>query len=822
MDRRGRARQPGVGLSSNPILGLIVAGAAALAGLRPAFGANGETRFFVEVRLGRPEGVADLASAGFDVAGVNRKEMTAGVVATAEELERLSASGWRFDVRESEGSWTALSALQDYTDPEELSLFMEQIQAGYPGLAKKVVLKAALFEGQVLYAMKITKDVAQENERPSFILDAQHHAREVMTTEIARDLIDYLTSRYATDASVRRLVDNVNIWVVGSVNPDGAAYVYQGWTMWRKNRHPSCAVDLNRNYPFNWGSCNGSSSACADETTRGDAPGSEPETQGMIQLTNDVRPFFTLSYHSYGEYLMYSYGCGDPDEKVAMDEVAQGLNAILENDDGQTGQWLTGPLWSTIYVVDGTSLDTQYGTYGAYAYEIEVNTWFQPNYNKWRDVTVLRQRVAWCYFLDRTLDGPQVRGKVTDASTGLPVAAEIDVQEVAFTHGEAPRKADAKGLYYRLARSGQTYHLAYSQPGYCPETRSVAVGTGPATVNIALLPSASPANVVAAGNGANRIDVSWNEAPWAVEYHVYRTLVRRGPYDLVGTVAAPSTSFVDAPVSGGATWYYVVRSYVGCESPPSAEIAASTGGACTLGPGFSGLRAASDAVSSTCSVSLSWPAASARCGGLVTYRVHRSTTSPFAPSPANTVASGLTATTFTDHDALLSGVTYHYLVRALDSASGAHDGNTVTLPATPTGPSGGGVCISGTAANPKEASPGDSQMTLGRDSTGTGLDIDYLPACGALDHAVYWGTSPFSGAVSWTASACGLGTTGRTTFDPGTPGPGGFFYFVLVGQDGAEEGSFGQGRGPSGPVERPEAILVGACDRPQSLAGDCP
>ncbi len=978
------------------LLALAALAVAAVPSLAEAW--EGETKYLVDVRLDRIERAAELSRAGFDVAGVNRGEKTAGVVATAAELDRLTVLGWVFDVRETYTPELVSAVLSDYTDPQELSAFMDQVQASYPNLAKKVVVKDVLFEGQKLYAMKITKDVSVDNERPSFILDAQHHAREVMTTEIARDMIDYITSRYATDTAVQRWVDSVNIWIVGSVNPDGAMYVFTTSSLWRKNRRPLCPVDINRNYVFLWGACNGSSGSCTDDTNRGSAGGSEPETQGMIQLVSDVRPFYALSYHSYGEYLMYSYGCNDPDEKTAMDEVAQGLNEILQNDAGVTGQWLTGPIWSTIYPADGGSIDTQYAMYGAYAYVIEVNSSeFQPDYATWRNVTVERQRTAWQYFLNKTLDGPQIRGKVTDVASGLPLAAEVSVQEVTFTHGESPRTADAKGSYHWLARNGSTYHLTYSMPGYCSETRTVAVGAGASTVDVALGRPASPSSVTAAGNGANRIDLSWYAVPDATEYRVYRSLTSGGPYSLAGTVGAPATAFTDSPVSGGVTWYYVVRAYDRCESPVSTEVAATATGDCTLGPSFAGLAAATDAAASTCSVDLSWPAASPWCGGLVTYRVHRSTSSSFVPSATNTVASGLTSTSFADHDALASASTYYYIVRAVDSVSGADDGNVATLLAVPTGvpvlgnwtddagdigsarlepalpwsvqsaggktgpkvyatgtytnnlcsalttppivlqtggvlsfaskynietdydagivevatdpafdtwtklttvnypdrfdhsgnacgiPTSGagtvysrtianpsysvnpysgalaaydgrtiklrwrlgsdaavagtgwwvddvkvtnamvpGVCSSGTAANPKEASPSGSPMTVGRPSSGAGLEVNYFPACGALDNAMYWGANPISGAVAWTSSACVLGNTGRATFDPGTPVPGAFYYFVVVGQTSTKEGSYGQAWGPSGPTERPQAVGVGACDRPQDLTGVCP
>jgi hypothetical protein len=121
---------------------------------------------------------------------------------------------------------------------------------------------------------------------------------------------------------------------------------------------------------------------------------------------------------------------------------------------------------------------------------------------------------------------------------------------------------------------------------------------------------------------------------------------------------------------------------------------------------------------------------------------------------------------------------------------------------------------------PGAPAPGEAgaaePMTAGR-GPGTSVLVDFTPACAATDHAVYWGTGPMAGAAQWTASACGRGTDGTTSFDPGTPPPGGFFYFVIVGQDAASEGSYGQS---SSGAERPEAIGVGACDRPRT-SGSC-
>lgn len=955
-------------------------------------------KYFIDVRMTDPGDLDRLAALGFDIAGVDRGEGKVGIIATSGDLDRLASLRFVYSIREKLVAGEGVRALSQYTDPQELSVAMDQIVANYPTLAKKITLAQSLYEGQKVYALKITKDVDLDNDRPTFVVDAQHHAREVMTPEIALDMMQYLTSRYATDPQVMRWVDNINIYVVPSVNPDGAMYVFTTDTGWRKNRNPGCAVDINRNYPFRWAACNGSSGECTSDTFRGTSAGSEPETQAMLSLNNMAHAFFTLSYHSYGQYIMYSYGCDDPNERAALQEVAQALNTVLPNDNGVTGGYAVGPIGSTLYQVDGGSIDYQYGVNGAYGYTIEVNSSsFQPDYATWRDITVQRQRNGWQFFLDRILDGPQIRGHVTDAETGLPLQAQVSVQEVVFTHGEAPRYADAKGRYHWLTTSGSVYHITFSMPGFCSQTHEVTVGTGPVTLDVALGVPPAPDGVSAASGGDNRIDLSWLPVDGAAEYRIFRSLTAGGPYTQVGTAEGIATSYTDNTVSGDVTYYYIVRTYTQCESHDSTEVSAATTGQCTLAPQFSGVGSVSDQKTSTCALQVSWAAAAPWCPGRVTYRVYRSTTTPFDPGPAHLIASGLSGLSFIDHAALTDATTYYYIVRAIDSSSGTEDANTVILSGTPTGPqvsgtwsddagdtglakldptapwsvlstggktkpkvyatgpysnsqcaavttpeitlqtnsylsfhskydlesnydagivevatgpafsnwtklttvnypdaltyggnacgfpaSGGGTvfcrsittpaytsspysgslsaynnktvkvrwrfgsdgfgtragwwiddikvtnaliptaCTAGTASNPKEVSPNAAPMTCHLGGEDGAIEVTYEPGCGALDTAAFWGTGPITGAAAWTQAACGLGNTGWTSFNPGDPGPGGLYYFVLVGQNNTKEGSYGQSCDGTTCVERPEATGIGACDKPQDLTGPCP
>jgi cysteine-rich repeat protein len=117
---------------------------------------------------------------------------------------------------------------------------------------------------------------------------------------------------------------------------------------------------------------------------------------------------------------------------------------------------------------------------------------------------------------------------------------------------------------------------------------------------------------------------------------------------------------------------------------------------------------------------------------------------------------------------------------------------------------------------PGEASPAEDMLVA---DTGSIVEAIFSPACSATDHAVYWGYGPIGPAgLEWIGSACGLGTDGTATFDPGPLLPREWLYFVMVGYDGDDEGSYGA---DSALAQRPEAVGLGACDRPVG-SSTCP
>ena len=78
--------------------------------------------------------------------------------------------------------------------------------------------------------------------------------------------------------------DGVELWLVDSMNPDGQA---------AQVRHNANGVDLNRNFPDSWGPIG----VPGDSQYAGTGPASEPETQAIVNLVDQLRPDITIWYH---------------------------------------------------------------------------------------------------------------------------------------------------------------------------------------------------------------------------------------------------------------------------------------------------------------------------------------------------------------------------------------------------------------------------------------------------------------------------------------------------------------------------------------------
>lgn len=180
--------------------------------------------------------VAELSRRGFDLTFVSQKYGVVELIGGRHEIALLSAMGFTPEIVEQAPAAPAQDrALQDYLDPAEIEARLAQYEQDHPAIARRVAY-ATDHEGRTAWAMKISDNVAQDEDEPALLFAAQHHAREVMTAEVAMDIIDQLLTDYGVDPEITRWVDSYEIWVMPTHNPDGAAYVFSSNSMWRKNR----------------------------------------------------------------------------------------------------------------------------------------------------------------------------------------------------------------------------------------------------------------------------------------------------------------------------------------------------------------------------------------------------------------------------------------------------------------------------------------------------------------------------------------------------------------------------------------------------------
>ncbi len=262
----------------------------------------------------------------------------------------------------------ALGSMGGYFTYQEMLDNLDSMASKYPSLIsiRQPIPGGTTVEGQPIYYVKISDNVAVDEPEPEVLYTAVHHAREPGGMSQLIYYMWYLLENYGTTADLTALVNSTEMFFVTCINVDGYEYNYNndptGGGMWRKNRRDnldgSFGVDLNRNYGYNWGvDDDGSSPDTNDETYRGDIAFSEPETQLIRDFTNSREFRIALNYHTFGNLLIYPWGY---DYSIYTPDSALYANYgdLLTTYNGYT----YGTADQTVgYVVNGSSDDWMYG-----------------------------------------------------------------------------------------------------------------------------------------------------------------------------------------------------------------------------------------------------------------------------------------------------------------------------------------------------------------------------------------------------------------------------------------------------------------------------
>ena len=174
--------------------------------------------------------------------------------------------------------------------------------ASHPRIAQLQVIGQSV-NGQDITAVRVTAhpNRVKPGKRPTTVYVGAQHAREWITPEMVRRLLDHVLDNYGTDRGITKLVNENELWFIPVANPDGYDFSFEdGQRLQRKNIRdnngdgtftPGEGVDLNRNSATRWGYDNeGSSPNPNSDTYRGPSPASEPETQALDNLFRRITP----------------------------------------------------------------------------------------------------------------------------------------------------------------------------------------------------------------------------------------------------------------------------------------------------------------------------------------------------------------------------------------------------------------------------------------------------------------------------------------------------------------------------------------------------
>jgi predicted deacylase len=199
-------------------------------------------------------------------------------------------------------------------------------------------------EGRELTLIKLGKG------EKKIILCGSHHAREYISSSYLMKMIEEYSKAYTSGQNfgkynVKEMLDNICIYIVPMVNPDGVNLVNKGvssvndqeaveamvllrpsYREWKANVN---GVDLNRQYPTKWKEKYDEVGKPASESFKGTAAATEPEIQAMMKVSKDNEFILAASFHTKGN-VIYWADSGTVDLIPGVKDMAKRLSSLTK------------------------------------------------------------------------------------------------------------------------------------------------------------------------------------------------------------------------------------------------------------------------------------------------------------------------------------------------------------------------------------------------------------------------------------------------------------------------------------------------------------
>ncbi|MFJ5828455.1 M14 family metallopeptidase [Streptomyces sp. NPDC093089] len=357
--------------------------------------ASGAEEVIRQYEIAGPSTVA--ARTALTATGVSIDEVDARAVvvsANTEQLARLKALGHKpvalpgppnRKTAEDQriGPLDFPSADAKYHNFAEMNAEIDQRLAAYPSIMRKQVIGKS-YQGRDIVAIKISDNVATDENEPEVLFTHHQHAREHLTVEMALYLLRELGAGYGTDSRITNAVNGREIWIVPDLNPDGGEYdIASGsYRSWRKNRQPNSGssyigTDMNRNWNYKWGCCGGSSGSKSSETYRGTAPESAPEVKVVADFVRSrvvggkQQITAAIDFHTYSELVLWPFGWTTANTTTGMTQDDRDAFATVGGKMAASNGY-TPEQSSDLYITDGSIDDYLWGVHRIFGYTFEM------------------------------------------------------------------------------------------------------------------------------------------------------------------------------------------------------------------------------------------------------------------------------------------------------------------------------------------------------------------------------------------------------------------------------------------------------------------
>ncbi|XP_002129550.2 carboxypeptidase D-like [Ciona intestinalis] len=404
------------------------------------------------------------------------------VVATLS-INRTSFSNLNNNARSKTPSVATVLQFDQYYHYDDLVALFHQLETDYPNLARVGSIGKSVANRDLLY-LELSNNVQQESPgRPMVKYVGNMHGDETIGRQNIVYLGQYLVGCFSTDVRCSTMLNNMRIFLMPSLNPDGFENSVEGSCNARtaRTRENQNNIDLNRNFPDQF-----------DTKAQRASRRYEPETLAMMNWIRNNKFVLSMNFHAGSEVASYPYDDSSshgyniessaPDDaffKRMAQTYAQAHTTMHQNNvkcggDKFINGVTNGAHW---YDVPGGMQDFNYLQGDCMEITIELTCCKYPTADKleseWN-----KNKEALIQTLELTNLG--IRGFVLDDQATPMEGVKVQVRGI-----DKGMTTDAYGAYWRLLLPG-TYNITYSKLGYETVEDIVQFNNGFVTHNIML------------------------------------------------------------------------------------------------------------------------------------------------------------------------------------------------------------------------------------------------------------------------------------------------------------------------------------------------